>query len=234
MAIANDGMFGPGQGKVGNLVYYMRNGKPIVRKIGRTNKEPTDAQLDNRQRMKVANAFCKVMLPFIQYGFMQQVQGKDLNQMNVAVSYNRKNALKGVYPDISIDYPKVLLSEGPLLQADAAAVEVVEAGLKFSWYVDPQLHWPDNADQAMLLAYFPETDKTVYRLFGAERSAGSAVLEIGAPMLSEYTETYIAFISADRKNVSTSVYVGALNAPAVAMPSGEGENSEDGITELNS
>jgi hypothetical protein len=213
MGIANEGMFGPSRGKVGNLVYYIRNGKPIVRKIGRIQKEPTEAQLDNWLRMKVANAFCKAVLPFIQYGFMEQIQGKDLSQMNVGVSYNKINAIKGTYPGLSMDYPKVLLSEGPLLQADEVEVAIVPEGLKFDWYVDPQLRWPDNTDQAMLMAFFPDTNETKYKLFGAERSAGSALLELSAPLLTEYMETYIAFISADRKQVSTSVYAGAINQP---------------------
>lgn len=213
MAIADNGMFGPGRGKVGNLVYYIRNGKPIVRKVGRTGKPRTDLQLANEQRMKVTNIFCKAVKPFINYGFAQLVAGKDLNQTNVAVSYIKKNAIGGEYPDFSIDYSKVLLSEGPLLQADEVQVEIVDEGLKFSWYVDPELRWPDNADQAMLLAYFPGEPKAVYQLFGAARKTGTAVLEISEPMQADYMETYIAFISADRKQVSTSVYAGALNAP---------------------
>jgi hypothetical protein len=211
MGIADQGMFGNSHGKVGNLVYYMRKGKQIVRKIGISTKPPTEAQKENRLRMSVTSAFCKLVRPFTDYGFEGLTVGRDLSPHNVAVSYNKLNALQGAYPDFSIDYARALVAEGPLVHADDAKVEIVNDGLQFSWYVDPQLRWPDTADQAMLLAIFPDQDRMSYQLFGAPRTAGTSLLEISAPMLDKYMETYIAFISADRKQVSTSIYVGALN-----------------------
>lgn len=211
MGTANEGVFGPGRGRIGNLVYYMRKGKQVVRTIGVNHNPPSEAQLESRMRMSVANAFCKVVRPFTDYGFLAQTEGRDLSPYNVAMSYNRTNAIKGTYPNLSLNYEKALLSEGPLLQADNAKVIIVEDGIEFSWYVDPQLHWPDTTDQAMLMVIFPELGKVAYTLFGAPRTAGKALLEISTPMLSEYMETYIAFISANRKQVSTSVYAGSLN-----------------------
>lgn len=117
MGIANEGVFGQNSGKIGNLVYYMRNGKQIVRKIGTITKAPTAAQKENRLRMALANAFCKAVKPFVDYGFAGQTVGRDLYPYHVAISYHKTNAIKGTYPHLSIDYSKVLLAEGPLLQA---------------------------------------------------------------------------------------------------------------------
>lgn len=211
MGFSNEGVFGQNSGKIGNLVYYMRNGKQIVRKIGANTKPPTAAQKENRLRMGLANVFCKAVKPFVDYGFAGQTLGRDIYPYHVAIGYHKTNAIKGTYPDLSIDYSKALLAEGPLLQADQVQLELLDEGLKFSWYVSPQSHWPETSDQAMLLAIFPEEDKVFYQLFGAPRTAGTAILDISAPMLGKYMETYIAFISADRKQVSTSVYAGALN-----------------------
>jgi hypothetical protein len=213
MAISDGGLFGDHRGRVGKVVYYVRRGKQISRTVGVNNKPPSEAQLRCRQEMKVVNAFCKSVKPFILYGFARHIEGTDLSQSNVAISYNKLNALKGVYPNIQIDYAKASLSEGPLLQADASEVAIVPEGLKFNWYVDPNLQWPDFTDQAMMLAYFPSLNKTVYQLFGAERSVGTATLKVNAPLLNEHVETYIAFISADRKQVSDSVYAGGFNIP---------------------
>lgn len=213
MAISEGGFLGDHRGKIGKVVYYMRKGKQISRTIGINNKPASEAQLRCRLEMKVVNAFCKNVKPFILYGFAQHIEGTDLSQSNVAVSYNKLNALKGTYPDIQMDYPKASLSEGPLLQADALEVAVVPEGLKFNWYVDPNLQWPDFTDQVMMMAYFPALNKTVYQLFGAERSAGTATLKVNAVLLNEHVETYVAFISADRKQVSDSVYAGGFNIP---------------------
>lgn len=213
MGTTEGGMFGPHKGKVGNLVYYQRKGKNVVRVVGQITKAPTLNQLISRQEMSVSNKFCKSILPFAKYGFAQQIVGTDLSEYNVALSYTKKNALKGEYPELSVDYEQVLLSAGPLLRADALTTVIVPEGLKFTWHAGPELQWPDNTDQAMLLVYFPELNKTVYQLFGAVRSAGTDVLPISAPMLEGYFEAYIAFISADRKRVSDSVYAGSFNKP---------------------
>lgn len=213
MGTTEGGMFGPHKGKVGNLVYYKRKGKNVVRVVGEITKAPTLKQLVSRQEMSVSNKFCKSILPFAKYGFAQQIVGTDLSQYNVALSYTKKNALKGEYPEIGVDYEKVLLSAGPLLQADAVTAVIVPEGLKFTWHAGPELQWPDSTDQVMLLVYFPELDKTVYELFGAARSAGTDVLPISEPMQEKYFEAYIAFISADRKLVSDSVYAGNFNKP---------------------
>ncbi|RZM24839.1 MAG: hypothetical protein EOO88_21425 [Pedobacter sp.] len=214
MGISENGMFGASKGKVGKLVYYKRKGKNIVRTIGRNTKEPSPAQLRSRMELSVASVFSKVVKPFITYGFAQHIVGKDLSQSNVSTGYVMKSALIGEYPDISIDYEKVVLSEGPLLSADQAAVTIVPEGLEFSWYVAEQIPWPDNTDQVMVLAYFPGTEHILYNLFGPERTAGKALLKISEPLLGKYFETYIAFISADRSQVSDSVYTGGFNKPA--------------------
>ena len=214
MGISENGMFGANKGKVGKLVYYQRNGKDIVRTIGRNLNPPSEAQLRSRMEMKVASAFSKVVKPFITYGFAAHIVGKDLSQFNVSTGYIKNNALMGEYPDISVDYEKVVLSEGPLLPANEAAVAIVPEGLEYSWYVAENTPWPDNTDQVMVLAYFPGTENVLYNLFGPDRTAGKALLKISEPLLGEYFETYIAFISADRTKVSDSVYTGGFNKPA--------------------
>lgn len=213
MGISQGGLFGHNNGKVGKLVYYMRKGKLIVRTQGKITKAPTEDQLKCRQEMAVATAFCKVVKPFIDFGFAGHVGYTDKSPSNFAVSINKQVALKGTYPNIQLDYAKAVVSEGRLLRADEAKVTIAEAGIRFDWYVQPNMSWPDNTDQVMMLAYFPKLNKTVYRLFGPERPTGTATLPISAPMLDEHVETYVAFISADRKHVSDSVYAGGFNIP---------------------
>jgi hypothetical protein len=64
--------------------------------------------------MKVVNEILKPSIHAIRAGFRLAVAGTDRNEYNEAVSYNKKNALQGVYPNISLDYTKVLMSMGTL------------------------------------------------------------------------------------------------------------------------
>ncbi|MGY0035125.1 hypothetical protein [Pedobacter sp. NJ-S-72] len=44
-------------GRVGNTVTYVLNGQVVKRKIGKSSKEPTIAQLSVRQRTKIITEF---------------------------------------------------------------------------------------------------------------------------------------------------------------------------------
>ncbi|MNE91713.1 hypothetical protein D3C80_1893580 [compost metagenome] len=70
----------------------------------------------------------------------------------------------------------------------------------------------------MLLAYLPANNTAEYLLSGARRNEGSEELKVSlVPKTNnnankdEYIETYIAFISDDRKRISDSVYVGRVS-----------------------
>lgn len=52
---SSNGLFGELSGKIGNLVSYNLKGKNVVRRIGKSNKPATAAQLTVRQRIAVVN-----------------------------------------------------------------------------------------------------------------------------------------------------------------------------------
>jgi hypothetical protein len=211
MAIIKHGIFGPVRGKLGNLVYYESNGQDIVRRIGANLHPPSMAQLACRAGIAVMSNFLKKVLEFVNAGFGLEAKAKKSNAYNLAMSCNKKNALKGAYPDIELDYPKVMLSEGSLLPAVSPSAVLSAEGLWFNWATYTDMPWPERTDQVMLMAYFPVLGKAVFLLYGPARIAGTALLEISAPMLGAYMETYISFISADRSQVSNSIYTGSFN-----------------------
>ncbi|ALL07325.1 hypothetical protein AQ505_18635 [Pedobacter sp. PACM 27299] len=57
--------------------------------------------------------------------------GTDKKFYNAAVSYNKKQALPGSYPNISMDYTKALLSMGNLLTAAKTGISSQEDGIEF-------------------------------------------------------------------------------------------------------
>lgn len=212
MAIANNGPGGDHRGRLGNVVYYKLNGQQVSREIGRTTKPPTEKQLASRLATKMCSGFLESVKEFINVGFGLEAQGTTSNAFNVAVKYNRKQIVAGVYPNLSIDYKKVVLSAGKLKQAENWQVTEIPEGLRYSWNTDPQMAWPEATDQVMMLAYFPEKEKVFYTLFGSSRLSGSDVLEIPSSLQGTYMETYMSFVAADRKQVGDSVYTGSFNS----------------------
>lgn len=217
MAIAENGPHSNHRGRLGNTLYYTLNGKNVSRVIGVNTKPPTDAQLKTRMTTKLCSTLLTRLHDFIQLGFKTEATMAMDNAFNQATKYNKPNIIKGDFPNLEIAYDQLLLSKGSLLPAQNWQVTQIAQGLLYTWATDPQMAWPQSTDQVMMLAYFPELEKSVYTLFGNSRLSGSALLEIAEPLKNHYMETYISFIAADRSQVANSIYTGSFNGQEPEM-----------------
>ncbi|WP_342333312.1 DUF6266 family protein [Pedobacter sp. FW305-3-2-15-E-R2A2] len=208
-----NGIFGGFHGRIGNLVGYTLKGKYIVRKIGKSAKPLTPGRKSNCQKMTVVNEILSPSLPVIRTGFRLAVAGTDKNEYNEAVSYNKKNAIQGEYPNISLDYTKVLVSMGDLPMAVNPVINQTSKPdeIEFNWEVAADLSIQRYNDRAMLMVYFPELKLTFYHLSGSKRVEGKDILRIDSDYAGERMEAYISFIKDDGQRVSNSVYAGSLN-----------------------
>lgn len=213
MGKLTSGPFGPMQGTTGRITAYMLNGQNVTRinpdrptKLNRSSK----GQLANQQELTVINKFLEPLSPLLKVGFSIAAKNTTKNFYNLALSYNKKYALKGEYPDIEMDYPNVRISGGTLLPALNPIVEMVPEGLKFSW--DQAVGYDEERafDQVMLLAYAPGSESVRAIRYGAERSEGFETLHIIDEMINEPMETYISFINDDRTAVANSIYTGRI------------------------
>lgn len=210
MAIAENGPGGNHRGRLGNVVYYMLNGKNVSRGIGVSTKPFTNAQLETQLKTKIRSELLQDLLDYIKTGFsIEAALAKD-NGFNMAVKNNLK-IVSGTFPNLEIVFDQLMLSKGPLKSAQNWKVTSTSAGLEFNWDTDPQMAWPDATDQVMMLAYFPQQRKALYTLFGNTRISGADSLEIPPSLIDKPMETYMSFISADRKQLSDSVYTGSFN-----------------------
>ncbi|SHE56405.1 GNAT family N-acetyltransferase [Pedobacter caeni] len=206
-----NGLFGGFHGRVGNLVGYTLKGKYVIRMIGKSTKPLTPARKANCQKMTVVNEILKPSLQAIRVGFRLAVAGTDRNEYNEAVSYNKKNALQGVYPNISLDYSKVLMSMGTLPVAVKPSISQAEEKITFNWEISASPVSEYHTDRTMLVIYFPDIKETFYQLSGAKRVEGKDVVVISSEHINERMEAYISFVKDDGKAVSNSVHVGSLN-----------------------
>lgn len=207
-------------GKLANTVGYERLGQSLVRMAPRKTKKKkprSDAQKAVNLRFKIVKSFIAEIGEFVNVGFRQDVAGTTKIPENGAVSYNIKHAVMGEYPNLALDYSKVLVCKGKLPGPVNAAVELDGNILKFKWDVNPDWSNKLKRDQVMMLAYLPATDRASYWLSGARRSAGADELQApierlaqGQAVKDQFIETYIAFVSDDRQSISDSVYLGRI------------------------
>lgn len=111
-----------------------------------------------------------------------------------------------------MDYGKIQLSKGVLLDASAAAVASTTAGkLVFTW--------TDNSatdskalisDMVYVAAFNPESGRWIFLEKAAARNTGTYTLDVSA-FSGKPVQTYIGVMSADRKRVASSRYTGLVN-----------------------
>ena len=211
MGIIKSGFLGGVTGRIGDLTFYIRKGKTVVRKRYRIKKPATLLQKISRKEMEVTMEFLSALTEFIRVGFAEITNDKPQTAFNAAVSYTKKQTLTGNYPAIRVNYPVVMLSKGTAAEAFDPEVMPTEAGLRFNWQCPPQLNWPADTDQVMMLAYFPLLKIAVFILAGAMRKVCTDVLPIPDDIRHEYMEVYISFVSNNRRRNADSTYLRSFN-----------------------
>lgn len=211
MGRLTNGLFGGFHGRIGNLVGYNLKGKHVIRTIGKSKKPLTPARLANCERMKVVNEILKPSIHAIRAGFRLAVAGTDRNEYNEAVSYNKKNAVQGEYPNIRLDYTRVLMSMGTLPVAVNPSISQNGVEITFKWEISASPVSEYHTDRTMLVIYFPDIKETCCQLVGAKRVEGKDVIVIGPEHVNERMEAYISFAKDNGKAVSSSVHAGSLN-----------------------
>lgn len=217
MGSVTGGPFGTFVGKVGYVVGYIRLGKPWVRNAPKkSNKPRTQGQREVNQKFQMGRALISHLQEFINVGFRLAAEGTGKTAQNVATSWNINHAITGLHPNCILDYSQVLLSQGDLPIAARPEVEYVYPCLKFKWEVPEDLEMKYARDQVMMLAYHP-SGKMASTLSGNRRKVGEDELYIspradGGNVHPEddFVETYIAFISDDRRAISDSIYTGRV------------------------
>ncbi|WP_285009407.1 DUF6266 family protein [Pedobacter faecalis] len=214
MAVFRNNLLGAIRGRVGNMVSYVVLGKNVVRMIGQNNKPPTEKQLANRQAMKVICEVLSMAKPFTRIGFDAEAKLRSLYPQNVGISVNKPAALKGVYPQIEVDYPKLKLSMGSVPGLMGLTVVAEDDGLCITW--TPVLDWQYMHDRIMVVVYFPELaaekhEKACIELSGARRSEGMERIPLSPALLNQRMEVFVAMRAACGADVSDSQYAGRLN-----------------------
>lgn len=207
MAILKNGPNGGFTGKVGNVVGYQWKGKDVIRALPRfPAKKRTPAQLANQLKMTLTQRFLQRITPFIRMGFRHEAEQRRMSAFNVAMSYNKKQAITGVYPDLRFDYPNAIVSMGGLAPMKGGSVRWIDKGLKLTWTNDVGQERVSNLDRLLVLLCFPEYEACIFRFNGALREAGQDTLAIDAYLVGKPVHVYATFIRYDGSDVSPSSY----------------------------
>ena len=206
------GILGSFSGLVGSVVGATWNGIDVMRsRPKKSSKPPTLAQLKQRDTFALMRGFSREVSDIIRIGFQAYHVGQTPD--NAAFGLNIVNAVTGVYPSISIDYPEFVLSKGNLLDVPEIVVATtVDAQLDFSWLNNADVADPLNTnstDKVAFVVYNPAKQSFAKKVGAALRSALSYDMVVPATWSGDNVHIWAFFVSASGKVVSDSVYVDA-------------------------
>ncbi|MGK9125266.1 DUF6266 family protein [Olivibacter sp. SA151] len=101
----------------------------------------SEKELANRERMRIMQKFLQDSKNFIDLGFQLEAKARNMSAFNAAMSYNKKYAITGSYPDLKIDYEKLLVSKGLLITPTNPSVAYVEGTLHFKLRLLKYVHF---------------------------------------------------------------------------------------------
>jgi len=205
------GILGAFSGKIGTVVGSSWNGIEYMRSLPKpSTKAPTDQQLIHRAKFGMVTGFLKPIGNLVNLGYKSQASG--MTGYNVATADMMASAIMGIYPNLEIDYTKVLFSKGNLTGVfSVAPTSPNPAELKVTWADNSGSGIGLAADKVVVLMYNPAKSAFVYNLNnGAERSVGEETISLPAEFSGDTVQVWIALMTADKKTFSTSIHAGQI------------------------
>lgn len=195
MATYKQGILGGFSGKIGNVIGTFWKGQNVMRVVpASVTVSNTPAQLEVRMKFSVLQNFISSMKGMFSFGF--GAYDSTMTTRNAAFKYNY-DALKGTYPDISVDLTKVILSRGNRAQLYDAAVHSTVAGtLDITWAVNSD---EDNylSDSVMAAVIEATTGEVISCPNVARRMDETASITLPAGYSGKSVTVYVFAVSDD-------------------------------------
>jgi hypothetical protein len=212
MARLSSGILGPIHGKLGAIVGAVWKQTAYVRTMPKEKKtgfRATPAQIACREKFKFVQQWLVPFYAYVTIGFRNFA--KDKTEINAAFSAIYRNAIVGVYPDLSIDYGKVVLTKGNLPGLFATQAMLAQPDLlKLNW---KRNHNDDSStdDQVMLIVYNRELKIVDGFIGGCNRANLQCSLTLNPKLVGKSLDVYVSVVSLNGKRVANSEYLGKVN-----------------------
>lgn len=186
------GTLGEFTGKIGNLVGCNWKGVPYMRSRPTHMTNPrTKEQQHQRGKFTIAMDFLRTITPFVRIGYRELATNQ--TAFNAAMSYIMKNAIIDNGQGLELDYNKVLVSHGSLMQVFQATAILEASNVLFTWENNGGQGNATNTDVALLLVYNKEKNLAIYNTTAFRRSDSKSVLELPKDWTGDEMVAYLSF-----------------------------------------
>ena len=205
MAILKGGAL---HGKVGGLIYYVRNGVSYARSAPKPSaKPPSPAQLAQQMRMKLTMRFLAPLAPVLEETFKpgsRQVK----SGLNWATKQVLQDAVAGDYPHLFIDPRRVMVSWGGQLALQKPVLSIGSDGLCTLQWQNGDNPFADGNAPAFLLVYNETQGRVVVSDGTACHGDGQLALQLAQKLMQGRLHGYCFVMDRRRRSASRSVFLG--------------------------
>jgi hypothetical protein len=213
MARLPKGIFGPISGKIGAVVGATCHGVSYIRSAPKKKKKKkkkvkSPAQLANEARFKFMNRWMIPFHPYILIGFQNLPVEKPA--ISTAFALNYQQAVVGSFPDLEIDFSKVVLSIGDLPGLDHPSIAfTAQQTVELTWLKSTNTRTSFD-DQVMLVLYSSELAVADGFVGGIKRASGRCTYEFDEQLIGKALDVFVSMTSRDRKKIANSIYLGRI------------------------
>ena len=206
MAQSKSSRWGDLSGKLGPMVMFVRYGKQYARTHTIPRDPKTPAQLAQRAKLSLVNKCLAPLSQVIKQNFKEGYMA-----YRSLVGDTIKYFVVGEYPDFSIDYSRIPISEGKVLLPEriSAVYHSDSNQVTFTW--DAQLPPPSiwsNANDPVKILFLHAPTLSVFKPSGiVKRSHGRVSVELPGEWNSPGIHCWVYLTSWDLQHRSDSQYV---------------------------
>ena len=212
MGTIRRGANGGFSGKAGSVIGSSWKSIDYIKGLPKKRTKPmSEDQRIQQARFGVLTRFLMPLTPMIRIGY-SQIQSDRATPMNVAVQQNMDRAITGSYPDFSLDYAAIRISEGRLLGGGTVSAEVEAGVLTVNWSTDVNDFMDSHADDLVYIVLFqPEIDEFMSTPTRPTRGDGEVDIVIPNHFFGGNGHVWIFFSDRKAKRVSRSSYLGEFD-----------------------
>lgn len=207
MARIFSGILGDFQGKVGNVIGSRWRGISYIRSLPRpSGKKPSEKQLAVRMKFSLASAFVYPIRSIVNIGFMDpKITGSTAVANLIGSIIN--TAIIGTYPELKIDYSKVIISKGgvPSLKGLGMTANSPSEFILSSAFTAGR--FSGKGSDKVLVVVYDDLKKAYLVVEDATRLSKQAKISATEHMTSDSLHVWVFCIEENTNEVSESQYL---------------------------
>ena len=197
MATYKQGILGGFSGRIGNVIGAFWKGRQVMRiRAATVNDANTVRQQEQRLKFKLMVSFINAHKALVNWGF--GAYDRTMSAMNAAVSLNFKSAITGIFPNLTIDLPKVILSKGSLPGfEDNIVTSTLPNTISLDWLDNTGTFNALGTDNLMVSVVDDASLEVILFPNAAKRADEEIMLTLPALWTAKHVTVYTFFVNED-------------------------------------